>query len=73
MRGDRNHLKQLLIRRGAVNDSPLQSETTGAMAFPFSRQGLVVKTSDQSQTRRAGQHGDVLAFMACQGVFGSAA
>src|SRR6266571_8376634 len=46
MRGDRNHLEELLARHRAVKNSVLQPKSRGAIAIPLSGQSLVVESYD---------------------------
>lgn len=62
MGGYRGDLKQQRFRNGSVYHAPLETKPGGAVPLPLANQGLVVKAFDQSQSRWAGNCGDVLPF-----------
>jgi hypothetical protein len=57
--GNLNDLDQQDVSHNPVDDSRLQPEPGGAIAFPLAGQGLIVKTLDRTQPCRAGQPGNV--------------
>jgi len=61
-----NHLhdlEQKLRCHHAINDSVLQAQSGGAIAFPLTGESLVTKPANGSQARRAGNDRDVFPLL----------